>query len=123
MAKTANFLTATALTMLVAAPLALAAGPTPTPNADPTFGMPKDVAAAAKERCGKLTSYYSSQALCMQWEAQGYAKLNPSQGGDSVAYNINAESAKASARAAEKHPGAVAVCPPPHRMTEKDGCR
>ena len=121
MAKTANFLTATALAMLVAAPLALAAAP--TPNTDPNFGMPKDVAAAARERCGKLTSYYSSQALCMQWEAQGYAKLNPSQGSDSVAYNINAESAKASARAAEKHPGAIVVCPAPHRMTEKDGCR
>lgn len=121
MAKTANFLTAAGVALLTAAPIAFAAGP--AVNGDPNFGMPKDVAAAARERCGKVTSYYSSQALCMQWEAQGYAKLNPAQSSDSVAYNINAETAKASARAAEKHPAAVAVCPPPHRMTEKDGCR
>ena len=119
MAKIANFVMVSAAAMLLAAPLAIA-GPAST---DPNFGMPRDVAAQAKERCGKLTTSLASQALCLQWEAEGYARLNPAQKSDSVAYNINAETAKASARAAEKHPGTVAVCAPPHRMTEKDGCR
>jgi hypothetical protein len=120
MAKTAMLLAALAVAGLTAAPLAQAAGPA---SNDPNFGMPRDVASAARDRCSKLTSYYSSQSLCMQWEAQGYAKMNPAQASAAVAYDIETETAKAKARASDKEPGRLAVCPPPHRMTEKDGCR
>lgn len=120
MDKTATLLIGIVGAMLMLTQVAISAE---TVN-DPSFGLPRDVAAQAKERCTKLTTSLASQALCMRWEAQGYAQMNPAgQHSGAVAYDLDAEAAKANARASYRDPAAVAVCPPPHRMTEKDGCR
>ena len=120
MRKNAGLLTGIAVAALALAQAASAAEPA---NTDPNFGMPREVAAQAKERCAKQTDSYSLQAACMRMEKDGYEQMRGARSNLNVPYAIEAEAAKASARASDKEPGRLAVCPPPHRMTEKDGCR
>ena len=90
-------------------------------EAEANFGMPSDVAASARERCGKLSPWLSLQVGCMRNEKEGYDRVgDPARQSELVHYDRTEEQRKA---ALPHHdPSAVTLCPPPHRMT-RDGCQ
>jgi hypothetical protein len=112
----------TEITMLTALALAtLISTGAIAAEAEANFRIPSDVAASARERCGKLTPWLNLQAGCMRNEKEGYDKMGfPAHQGEAVQYDRSAEERKA---ALPHHdPSAVSLCPPPYRLT-RDGCR
>jgi hypothetical protein len=86
-------------------------------------GMPSDVAAQAAQRCAKLSASYIVQTTCMQAERESYDKGHAAYQNSSVPYGPARQASKAAARGGDKDPSWVDLCPPPQKMTERDGCR
>jgi hypothetical protein len=97
--------------------------------ADGTFGLPPDTARQARKQCNLMFPTSSSlQAACMRNEKQSFDQLTPLPPvyqNSTVAYDPAAEAYKSRlrAQAAPGDAGAVPLCPPPHRMTQRDGCQ
>jgi|ERR1700730_15400492 hypothetical protein len=97
--------------------------------ADGTFGLPTDVAQQARKQCALMFPTSSTlQAACMRNEKQSFDQLpplTPLYENSTVAYDPVAEARKTRlrAQAAPSDPDAVQLCPPPHRMTARDGCQ
>jgi hypothetical protein len=96
---------------------------TPAAADDGKLRMPSDEAAQAAQRCAKQGSSYIVQTTCMQTAKEEYANAHQSYQNSSVPYNLARKASKTEARAAQKDASSVDLCPPPHRMTELDGCR
>ena len=85
--------------------------------------MPGDEAAQAAQRCAKQGGAYIVQTTCMQAAKDEYANAHQSYQNGSVPYDPAREASKTAARDAYKDPSLVDLCPPPRKMTERDGCR
>jgi hypothetical protein len=68
------------------------------------------------------TASYSLLQTCVGIEEKAKSALYGTTRTDQV-YDARREAAKS--RAAENHPdpAAIQMCPPPHKMTERDGCQ
>jgi hypothetical protein len=97
--------------------------------ADGTFGLPADKARQARKECNLMFPTSSSlQSACMRNEKQSFdqlAPLTPLYGNSTVTYDPAAEAQKTRLRAqtGPRDPDASPLCPPPYRMTERDGCQ
>ena len=114
------------VTMMIKLAMALALGAliaTPAAADDGKLRMPSDEAAQAAQRCAKQGTSYIVQTTCMQAAKDEYTNTHQSYENSTVRYSPGREARKAEARAAQKDASSVDLCPPPHRMTELDGCR
>jgi len=114
------------VTMMIKLAMTLALGVLITTTAmaeESKSGMPSDVAAQAAQRCAKLGASYIVQTTCMQAAKDEYANAHQSYQNGSVPYDPAREASKTAARDAYKDPSLVDLCPPPRKMTERDGCR
>jgi hypothetical protein len=114
------------VTMMIKLAMTLALGVLITTTAmaeESKSGMPSDVAAQAAQRCAKLGASYIVQTTCMQAERESYDKGHAAYQNSSVPYGPARAASKAAARGADKDPSWVDLCPPPRKMTERDGCR
>jgi len=118
---------ATNLVMAVAAAVIWTLGAAAA--ADGTFGLPADTARQARKQCNLMFPTSSTlQAACMRNEKQSFdqlAPLTPLHENSTVAYDPAAEAYKARLRAKSgpRDANAIQLCPPPYRMTERDGCQ
>jgi hypothetical protein len=74
----------------------------------------------------KVTTCPPNKSYCMQvskpiLSEQEAARVGATDQGSVVSYKVAEEATKAAVH--HNDPGAIALCPPPHRMTAKDGCR
>jgi len=112
--------------MMIKLAMALAFGvliATPAAADDAKLRMPGDEAAQAAQRCAKQGGAYIVQTTCMQAAKDEYANAHQSYQNGSVPYDPAREASKTAARDAYKDPSLVDLCPPPRKMTERDGCR
>src|SRR5204863_471328 len=118
---------ATRLVIAVAAALVWTLGPAAA--ADGTFGLPADTARQARKQCNLMFPTSSNlQAACMRNEKQSFDQLTPLAPfyeNSKVAYDSASEAYKARLRAKSgpRDANAIQLCPPPYRMTERDGCQ
>ena len=62
------------------------------------FGMPSDMAQAARARCAKSFAALASQETCMQNEGRAYNRLYGFENVEAVRYSISDEERKARVR-------------------------
>ena len=104
---------ATNLVMAVAAAVIWTLGAAAA--ADGTFGLPADTARQARKQCNLMFPTSSTlQAACMRNEKQSFDQLAPLTPLHENSTVVSSFSCRASSGP---------LCPPPYRMTERDGCQ
>lgn len=106
--------------------LAILMGIGPAVAQDGNFGMPPDAAQKARKYCSKYSGgSFSSQAYCMDREKEGFDRLAPNYKNEAIVVDLADEARKSAVRAAAhyKDPASINLCPPPYRMTERNGCK